>query len=64
MKNYLVKFKNKKTGEIKKEVKVNYNEKIVEKTPNLLVLVASEELIKKGEHLPKRKDTVVSWREL
>lgn len=63
MKNYLVSFRDKKTLLTKKEVKVNCDEGVVEKTPNTLVLAALEELTERGETLPNRSKTTWSWRE-
>lgn len=63
MKTYLVSFRDKKTLLTKKEVKVNYDEEIVAKTPNTLVLAALEELTEQGETLPNRGKTTWSWRE-
>ena len=63
MKTYLVSFRDKKTLLTKKEVKVNYDEEAVKKTPKVLVLAALEELTRRGETLPNSSKTTWSWRE-
>jgi len=63
MKAYLVTFRNKKTGAVKKEVKVYYDETVVKKTPNVLALAALEELTERGETLPKKRGIKATWRE-
>lgn len=64
MKTYLVTFRNKKTSTIVGEVKVEMEEKSVEKSKSVLVLSALEKIKSEGRTLPDVKKCSWSYNEI
>lgn len=63
MKSYLVTFRNKKTSAVVGEVKIDMDEKSVEKSTSVLVLFALDTLKCQGRELPDVKKCSWSYRE-
>ena len=63
MKDYIVTFRNKKTGAIINEVVVEYNQDVVLNKPAVLCLAALNKLKNNGGDIPKKRQSTWSWRE-